>query len=137
MASCNNITKKFFEAKRLTFPELHKPVTAKKICVWQWSNKDTFPLEITHVHDDECPREATRFKQSVTVHEKSRKAEPFNVHCKRAMKLILVIPCSKHNFFAGLTVRQFSLFLYHSSFSKCQHLPKTVVAGILSTDRRQ
>jgi len=30
---------KFFEAKRLTFPEPHKPVTAKKICVWQRSNR--------------------------------------------------------------------------------------------------
>ena len=88
MASCNDITKNFFEAKRLTFPEPHKPVTAKKICVWQRSNKDTFPLEITHVRDDECQREASRFKQSVTVHEKSRKAEPFNVHWKRATKLI-------------------------------------------------
>ena len=86
---------------------------------------------------DACQSEAMRFKQSVTVHEKSRKAEPSNVHWKRAMKLFLVIPCSKHNFFDGLTVRQFSLFLFHSSFSKCQHLRKTVVAGILSTDRRQ
>jgi len=25
---------KMFEAKRLTFPEPHKPVTTKKICVW-------------------------------------------------------------------------------------------------------
>jgi len=47
------------------------------------------------------------------------------------------IPCSKHNFFVGETVRQISLFLSHSSFSKRQHLRKTVVAGILSTDRRQ
>ena len=47
-----------------------------------------FPLEITHVRDDERQREATRFKQSVTFHEKSGKAEPFNVHWKRAMKLI-------------------------------------------------
>jgi len=74
VASYNDITKKFFKAKRLTFPEPHKPVTAKKICVWQQSNKDTFPLEITHVRDDERQREAARFKQSVTVHEKSRKA---------------------------------------------------------------
>ena len=37
---------------------------------------------------NECQREATQFKQSVTVHEKSRKAEPFNVHWKRVMKLI-------------------------------------------------
>jgi len=63
VASCNNITKKFLEAERLTFPEPHKPVTAKKIGVWQRSNKDTFPLEITHVCDDECQREVTRFKQ--------------------------------------------------------------------------
>jgi len=88
VASCNDITKSFFEAKRLTFPEPHKPVTAKKIFVWQRSNKETFPLEITHVRDDECQREATRFKQRVTFHEKSRKAEPFKVHWKRAMKLI-------------------------------------------------
>ena len=53
------------------------------------------------------------------------------------MKPIFVIPCSKHSFFVGGTVRQISLFLSHSSFSKCQHLRKTVVAGILSTDRRQ
>jgi len=33
-------------------------------------------------------REKPRDKQSVTVHEKSRKAEPFNVYWKRAMKLI-------------------------------------------------
>ena len=80
MASCNDITKKkYFEAKRLIFPEPHKPVTAKKICVWQRSNEDTFSLEITHVRDDECKREVTRFKQSLTLHEKSRKAEPFNV----------------------------------------------------------
>jgi len=38
----------------------------------------------------------------------------------------LVIPCSKHNFFVGGAVRQFSLFLSHSSFSKCQHLRETV-----------
>ena len=82
------LLQKFFEAKRLTFPEPHEPVTAKKICVWQRSNKDTFPLETTHVHDDECQRGATRFKQSITVHETSRKAEPFNVYWKRAMKLI-------------------------------------------------
>jgi len=82
------LLKKFFEAKRLSFPAPHKPVTAKKICVWQRSIKDTFPLEITHVRDDECQREATRFKQSVTVHEKSGKAEPFNEHWKYAMKLI-------------------------------------------------
>jgi len=69
-----------------TFPE-PLGVTAKKICVWQRSNKDTFPLEITHVRDDECQREAARFKQSVTVHEKPRKAEPLNVHWKREMKL--------------------------------------------------
>jgi len=36
---------KIFEAKRLIFPEPHQSVTAKKICVWQRSNKDTFPLE--------------------------------------------------------------------------------------------
>ena len=46
----------YYKAKGLTFPEPHKPVTAKKICVWQWSNEDTFPLEITHVRDDECER---------------------------------------------------------------------------------
>jgi len=49
----------------------------------------------------------------------------------------LVIPCSKHNIFDDRAVRQFSLFLSHSSFSKCQHLRKTVVARILPTDRRQ
>ena len=38
-----------YQPKRLTSPEPHKPVTAKKICLWQQSNKDTFPLEITHV----------------------------------------------------------------------------------------
>jgi len=59
VASYNNITKIFFEAKRLTFPEPHKSVTVKKICIWQRSNKDTFPVEITHVRDDECQREAT------------------------------------------------------------------------------
>jgi len=48
---------KIFEAKRLTFPEPHKPVTAKKIVIWWRSNKDTFPLEITHVCNDECQRE--------------------------------------------------------------------------------
>jgi len=34
------------------------------------------------------PERNHAIKQSVTVHEKSRKAEPFNVHWKRAMKLI-------------------------------------------------
>jgi len=55
---------KIFEAKRLTFPEPHQPVTAKKICVWQRSNKDTFPQEITHVRDDECQRETTRLNRA-------------------------------------------------------------------------
>jgi len=55
---------KIFEAKRLTFPEPHKPVTAKKIGVWQRSKKDTFPLEITHVCDDECQRETTRLNKA-------------------------------------------------------------------------
>jgi len=86
VASCNDITKKFFEAKRLTFPEPHKPVTAKKICVWQRSNKNSFPQEITHVRDDECQREATGIKQSVTVHEKSTKAEPSTfLHIERSI----------------------------------------------------
>ena len=74
MASYNDITKSFLENKRLTLPEPHKPVTAKKTCVWQRSNKDTFPLEITHLGDDVSQSEAMRFKQSATVHEKSRKA---------------------------------------------------------------
>ena len=77
MPSCNDITKNFFEAKRLTFPEPHKPVTAKKICVWQRSNKDTFPLEITHVCDDESQREATRFKQSVTLSNNTQLAAEY------------------------------------------------------------
>jgi len=34
------------------------------------------------------PERSHAIKQSVTVHEKSRKAEPFNVHWKRAMKPI-------------------------------------------------
>jgi len=33
VASYNDGTK-IFEAKRLTFPKSHKPVTAKKTCVW-------------------------------------------------------------------------------------------------------
>jgi len=33
-------------------------------------------------------REKPRDKQSVTVHDKLRKAEPFDIHWKRAMKLI-------------------------------------------------
>jgi len=45
--------------------------------------QDTFPLEITHVRGDECQMETTRLiKQTVTVHEISRKAEPFNVNQK-------------------------------------------------------
>jgi len=51
---------KIFGAERLTFPEPHKPVTAKKIDVWLRCEKDTFPLEITHVRDDECQRETTQ-----------------------------------------------------------------------------
>ena len=74
VTSYNDITKNFFEAKRLTLQEPHKPVTAKKICVWERSNENTFPLEITHVSDDVCQREPARFKQSVTVHEKSKKS---------------------------------------------------------------
>jgi len=45
---------KICEAKRLTFPEHHKAVTAKKTGVWYRPKKGTFPLEITHVRDDEC-----------------------------------------------------------------------------------
>jgi len=48
----------------LTFPEPHKPVTAKKICAWESSNKDTFPLEITHVRNGECQRETTRLNRA-------------------------------------------------------------------------
>ena len=79
MASCNDITKNFFEAKRLTFPEPHKPVTAKEICVWQRSNKDTFPLEITQVRDGECQREATRFKQERNSSRKIKKGRAFQL----------------------------------------------------------
>ena len=104
MARYNDITKKIFEAKRLTFPELHKPVSAKKMCVWQRSNKDIFPLEITLLRDDECQREATRFKQSVTVHVKSRKAEPFNLHWKRAMKLIFSYSLFQTQLFPNTTL---------------------------------
>jgi len=64
VASYNDITKHFFEAKRLTFPEPHKPVTAKKICVWQLFKIDTFPLEITHVRDDAFQREEARLNRA-------------------------------------------------------------------------
>jgi len=47
------------------------------------------------------------------------------------------IPCSKYNLFVGGTVRQSPNFLSHSSFSKCQHLWKAIVAGIIPTDRGQ
>jgi len=64
VASYNGITNNFSKLKGLTFPEPHKPVTAKKIGVWQRSNKDTFALEITHVRDDECQRETTRLNRT-------------------------------------------------------------------------
>jgi len=76
-----------FEAKRLTFPEHHKPVTAKKICVWQQSNRHFSSGDNTRTRW-RMPERGHTIKQSVTVHENSRMAEPSNVHWKHAMKLI-------------------------------------------------
>jgi len=58
-------------------------------------------------------------------------------HWKRAIKLISSYSLFQTQLFVGGTVHEFSFFMSHRSFSKCQHLRKTVVAGILSTDRRQ
>jgi len=66
-----------------------------KICVWQRSNKDTFPLEITHVRGDECQREATRFKQNATVHEKFKKGLVFQrtlEACNKANFQLFLVP---------------------------------------------
>jgi len=53
------------------------------------------------------------------------------------MKPISSIPCAKHNLVVDGAVHQFSLFLFHSSFSKCQQLWKAVMAGIFLMDLRQ
>jgi len=87
VASCNNITKNFSKLKGWPSQSLIDQSLLRK-STFGSGLTDTFSLEITHVRGDACQSEAMRFKQSVTVHEKSRKAEPSNVHWKRAMKLI-------------------------------------------------
>jgi len=122
VAGYNDITKIFFfEAKRLTFPEPHKPVTAKKICVWQRSNRHFSSGDNTRARWW-MPERSHAIKQSVTVHEKSRKAEPSNVQWKRAMKLIFSYSLFQTQVLWWWDSSSILPFLSHSSFSKCQHL---------------
>ena len=64
-------------------------------------------------------REQPRDKQSVTVHEKSRKAEPFNVHWKRAMKLIFIV--TSYN---DITKNFFFNYLFNYSDHGCYVIRK-------------
>jgi len=127
VASYNDITKIFFEAKRLTFPEPHKPVTAKKICVWQRSNKDTSSGDNIHVWWRMPERSHAINRAQQFTKNQERTSLPTYIGSVQ-WSSFLVIPCSKHNLFDGGTVRQFFLSYSHSAWQaltgKHRYLPE-------------